>query len=375
MSKICIFGDICPDNDYRIFFDNGKLPLSQDIISLIEEADYTIANLECPATESTNAITKCGPSLKAKPTDLQLLKNAGFNALSLANNHILDYGTQAAEETISLCKEIGIETFGAGIKKEAKKLLIKQIGNKTFGFLSFAEEEFNLASENTVGANHFDPYESLQEIQEAKKSVDCLIILYHGGIEHYQYPSPTLQKKCRTMTDFGADIVLCQHSHCIGTLEKYNDSVILYGQGNSLFGYRQNDSSWNEGYIVTVDTENPTQLSFHLIEATPMGIVLSDSQKNGEKTAELLENSRVLTDNAFINQEWKKFVNKKKTLYYPLLFGLNRVFNKLNRLTDNKIVDILFGKKAQMITMNIIRCESHNEVAITMLEERVYGKK
>ncbi len=375
MAKLCILGDICPDNDYRKFFDDGKLPFSNDIISIIKQSDYTIANLECPATESNKPITKCGPCLKSNPADLDLLKKAGLDALSLANNHILDYGIDSAEETISLCKKSGIETFGAGNKKDAKKPLIKQIDNKTIGFLSFAEEEFNLATDETIGANHFDPYESLQEIQEVKKEVDLLIVLYHGGIEHYQYPSPKLQKKCRKMAEFGADIILCQHSHCIGTAEIYNDTFILYGQGNSMFGFRQGDSSWNQGYLIIIDTDMPSKPEFKLIEATPTGIILCDDGNSKERICRMIQASENLTNEKFLIDEWSDFVNQKKTLYYPLLYGLNRIINKLNRFTGNKFIDLIFSKKAQMITMNVIRCEAHNEVILTMLEEKVYGKK
>lgn len=375
MAKICILGDICPDNNYRSFFDNGMLPFSENIISIIKNSDYTIANLECPATESNKPVTKCGPCLKAMPNDLELLKKAGFNALSLANNHILDYGPVAAKETLELCESLNIETFGAGIIQDAKKALIKEFDNKKIGFLSFAEEEFNLATEDTVGANHFDPYESLQEIQELKKEVDLLIILYHGGIEHYQYPSPKLQKKCRTMSEFGADIILCQHSHCIGTVEKYNNSFILYGQGNSLFGFRQGDTSWNQGYITIIDTNTPFEPDFQLLEATPEGVVLCNNKKRDTSITQMLEASENLTNKTFLINEWSRFVNKKKSIYYPLLYGLNRIVNKLNRLTGNRIIDLLFCKKAQMITMNVIRCEAHNEVILTMLEEKVYDKK
>lgn len=64
-------------------------------------------------------------------------------------------------------------------------------------------------------------------------------MLYHGGKEYYRYSSPNLQKTCRKMTEKGADLVLCQHSHCIGSYEEYNDSTILYGQGNFIFNMKK----------------------------------------------------------------------------------------------------------------------------------------
>lgn len=195
--KILIFGDICPDNSYRKLFDNGECVLSEAIQAEIQKAEYVIANLECPATYSTKKIKKCGPNLRAKPEDIKTLAKAGINALSLANNHILDYGTNAVSITLELCKKEGISCFGAGNNQaEANKPLIVKKNGRKIGFISFAEEEFNIATKNEPGAALFDPFDSLDRIQNLKKEVDKVIVLYHGGIEHYIYPTPLLQKKC-----------------------------------------------------------------------------------------------------------------------------------------------------------------------------------
>ena len=77
--------------------------------------------------------------------------------------------------------------------------------------------------------------ESLDHIQNLKDQCDYVIVLYHGGKEHYRYPSPYLQRVARKMVEKGADLVVCQHSHCIGCYEKYKDSMIIYDQGNFIF--------------------------------------------------------------------------------------------------------------------------------------------
>lgn len=103
MSKILLFGDICPTKDYRHLFDSHKI-FSEDILSEIKAADYVLGNLECPATESDSAISKTGPNLRAKPADVSMLASFGFDAMSLANNHILDYGVQGIIDTFSTLK-------------------------------------------------------------------------------------------------------------------------------------------------------------------------------------------------------------------------------------------------------------------------------
>ena len=102
-SKLLIFGDICPDNDYREMFDtNVNAAFADNVVDLIRNSEMVAANLECPATVNEIPITKCGPSLKAKPEDVSLLRKIGFNIFSLANNHILDYGMQGVNETLEI---------------------------------------------------------------------------------------------------------------------------------------------------------------------------------------------------------------------------------------------------------------------------------
>ncbi|GBU05934.1 poly-gamma-glutamate synthesis protein (capsule biosynthesis protein) [Faecalimonas umbilicata] len=372
--KIIIFGDICPDNNYRKIFDKGSCALSENILAEIKKAEYVVANLECPATNETNPIVKCGPNLRAKPGDLQVLSKAGINVLSLANNHILDYGVDAVSDTLKACHDNGFFVFGAGKNQsEAEKPLIIEISGKKVGFISFAEEEFNIAGQTTPGSALFDPYYSFDKITALKKDVDIVVVLYHGGIEHYVYPTPLLQKKCRKMVEVGADLVLCQHSHCIGTIETYHEKTILYGQGNSVFGYREGNEKWNEGLLVELDAFS-SNTTFKLMKATPEGIVFADTKDEDARIDLMRKQSEILDDVTAIKDSWTTFVEENKALYYSMLLGKNRVFNKMNRILKNKLIDIIYRKMKQMITMNILRCDAHREVLITMLEEKVYGK-
>lgn len=368
------FGDICPDNEYRKIFDEGNCALSEDILFEIKKAKYVIGNLECPATEKTKPITKCGPNLKAKLEDLEILSSAGINILSLANNHILDYGQDAAIDTFEACRNNGISFFGAGKNCiEANKPLIIEIERKKVGLISFAEEEFNIGTTTTPGAALFDPYDSFERISVLKEEVDLVIVLYHGGIEHYIYPTPLLQKKCRKMIIAGADLVLCQHSHCIGTKETYLGKTILYGQGNAVFGYRQGNTKWNEGLLVEVGVD-PFTVNYKVINATPVGVVLLGEKETKTRVDLMLRQSQILDDCSEIEEKWREFVENRKAPYYSMLLGKNRVFNKLNQFFKNKLIDIIYRKKTQMVIMNILRCDSHREVLVTMLEGKVYGK-
>lgn len=372
-----IFGDICPDNNYRKLFDSNKnAAFSDEIANDISNAKLVVGNLECPATNNKKPIIKCGPSLRAETNDVIKLKDIGFHVLSLANNHILDYGEKGVEDTLQVCEDSGIKYVGAGKNlEEAARTLVCEIEDKKIGILSFAEAEFNLARPSVPGANHFDPYQSFETIEELKKECDYVIVLYHGGIEYYKYPSPLLQKKCRGMARAGADLVLCQHSHCIGTMEQYQGSTIVYGQGNSIFGYKDGNDSWNEGLLVEVDLAKEEKVQFKLLKATQTGVEYAHKEESDSRIQQMKKDSEKLDDAEWISEKWSEFVDTQKALDMPLLYGWNRVFNKLNRMTNNRLIDILYSKKKKMITMNLLRCEAHHEVVQTILENEVFGNK
>lgn len=370
MSKILLFGDICPTKDYRPLFDKGRI-FSDEILEDIKSADFVVGNLECPATDSNKPIDKTGPCLKSMPGDLKMLASVGFNAFSLANNHILDYGSTGVKDTLLNLNDNELAYFGAGVNKEAaSKPLIVRIGNHRVAFLSFAEAEFNLATADSPGANHFDPYESFDVIKRIKSEVDYLLVLYHGGIEYYQYPSPLVQKKCRKMIDSGADFVAIQHSHCIGTVETYNNGTIIYGQGNSVFGVRHNSPTWNKGLLVEIDLESGL-LKYKPISASSNGIAYSDKQEALNVLRDFHSRSAKLIDNGWIHRSWTDFCYKQRALILPQLFGKSKWFNRLNRLFANKLMDILYSRFSKMVTLNLLRCEAHHEVITTLLGKEI----
>ena len=200
-----------------------------------------------------------------------------------------------------------------------------------------------------------------------------LIIVYHGGIEYYKYPSPLLQKKCRKFIDKGADFVTCQHSHCIGVLENYQEGRILYGQGNTLFGHRHNNDSWNRGLLVKLIFEESNKkpvLELIPIEATKVGIRKMSKTDSRLLLAEMHNESLRINNDEFIQKKWIEFCNSREGDYMSFLFGFNKILVHLNRLFKNRIVRFLFPRRTIRITNNIIRCESHNEVLSSIIKNR-----
>ncbi len=373
---ITVLGDICPTADYQDFFDKHPEALFTDIGELAQGADFAICNLECPATNQAEPIVKTGPNLKSKPAIFETLKAAGIKAVSLANNHILDYGEAGVQDTVRLAEEQGIMMFGGGRNSaEAAKPLKVDINGVKVSFLSYAEHEFNLATEKTPGANWFDPYKSLNEISRQKAESDYVIVLYHGGIEHYKFPSPMLQKKCRAMVEAGADAVFCQHSHCIGTTEAWQGKPIVYGQGNTVFGYRPRSAAWNEGFAFTlVLTEGTVRLESRLLHASADGIRFAPREAEQARQEQFEQDSACLSDPEIIRSRWLDFCKAGEALVLPNLYGKSRVFNKLNRMLNNRLINLLMNRKNFLVTLAYIRCEAHREVLTTILEHKANEK-
>lgn len=115
-----------------------------------------------------------------------------------------------------------LDRLGVGENsKDARKILYKEIKGKRMAFIAVCEKEASFATNWTAGANLFDPYDTMDDIEEAKRCADVVIVFYHGGKEYVEYPSPNLQKICRAMVKRGADYVICHHSHCIGSYERF----------------------------------------------------------------------------------------------------------------------------------------------------------
>ena len=178
--------DIVKNRQYGILFN--------DIKEIIKAADVSIVNYETPVLLDGGKyipITKQGPNLQSPPEAVEAISYAGFNTATLANNHILDYGEEGCRDAIKTLENAGIETVGAGNNlSEAEKILYRHIAGQTLAIINCCEHEFSIAKENKAGANPLDPIKQFYAIKEAKKHAEFVLVIVHGGHEHYQLPSP-----------------------------------------------------------------------------------------------------------------------------------------------------------------------------------------
>lgn len=373
--KLIISGDLVPTQSNIDLFCNGEIDslLGEELLSIWNSADKRIFNLEVPLTDKEEPIEKWGPNLIAPTRTINGIKALNPSLITLANNHILDHGEQGLNTTVEILNKNDIPFVGAGqnISEASKPYIIEDKGFK-IGIYACAEHEFTIATEKSAGANPFDPLESLDHIYNLKKECDYVIVLYHGGKEHYRYPSPYLQKVSRKMVDKGADLVICQHSHCIGCYEQYKDSTIVYGQGNFLFNKRDNEF-WNNSLLVSLELGAIIDIEYIPIVTTEKGVRLA---KDGE-AKEILElfynRSLEILQEGFIEQEYEKFAHKSLDNYLRSFLGFGKWISRIDRhLLKGRLLKNKYDKRYLLTIRNFIECEAHRELVIKGL--KVKGK-
>lgn len=193
------------------------------IAPFLQQFSYVVANLEnpiikdCPLTNEGMIFCSSEPSAAA-------LKKAHFNLLTLANNHINNYGESGVEQTKQLLRQNGLDFV---VEKE---LLIKDFAHQRIGFLAFDDTVTTL-----------DEEEFFAQVAAAAAKVDVLFVSLHFGIEYQYQPTARQKQLAQGAIVAGADVILGNHSHWFGPLEFYQHGVIIYSHGNFVF-----DQMWSE---------------------------------------------------------------------------------------------------------------------------------
>lgn len=380
MIKIIFGGDYCPSGRVTELIESGKFEnVFGEIIPFLKSSNYSILNFECPVViDKAEPILKHGPHLKSSKKALNSIKFAGFDMVTLANNHFYDFGDIGVKDTLSVCAEYGIDTVGGGKNKsESQRILYKKIENKQFAFINICEHEFSIATETNGGSNPLNPVANYYHIQEAYKNSDYVIVIVHGGHENYQLPSPRMKELYRFFVDAGADAVINHHQHCYSGYEEYNKKPIFYGLENLSFDWNgKRDSLWNEGFLLELFFEEDT-ISFKMhpyIQGNyNAGIVMMDDEKRSHFEENIRQLNTVISDDSQLNKSSNEFflkdIKNLKALFEPYS---NRYLLGLYR---RNLLPTLISKKKLLAIKNFIECESHHDKLIYYLKKSINDER
>lgn len=375
--KILIAGDFCPrDRIYKqIEEDSWKEIIDPAILSTIKDADYSIVNFECPVAErNAKPISKCGPSLKCTAKGVGFVKEIGFQCVTLANNHFRDFGDEGVSRTIEVLKNHGLDYVGGGMNiTEATRTLYKEISGDTLAIINVCENEFSIASNIKGGSAPLDTIDVFHRIAEARAVSDFVIVIVHGGHEHFQYPSPRMKKLYRFFVESGADAVINHHQHCYSGTEEYKGKPIIYGLGNFCFDHPQKRKGiWNEGYMVDL-IMNKGEIHFELIpytqcDETPTVDLMKESMKQNfsQKVCMI---SDIISDDQQLQQKYEEMLAKQGRSFLAAYTPYTNEYVQI--AAARHYIPYLIPKKKLAKMLNLIRCESHRDLLIESMQKRL----
>jgi len=207
------------------------------IASYLKKSDILIGNLESPISDKGEKVGSIY-SFRANPSAIEGLLFVGFDVLSIANNHIFDYGREAMEDSFNRLKSSGIEYMGGGFNgKEAHSPVVKNIKGVKIAFLAYNNvgSKYWSAAEDKSGINWLDEEKLVKDIKTAKEIADLVIVSMHFGDEYQSQSNNGQEKFAHLAIDSGTDLVVGHHPHVVQEIEKYKGGYIAYSLGNFIF--------------------------------------------------------------------------------------------------------------------------------------------
>lgn len=215
-----------------------------DVTDVLRSADVTVGNLECAMGSGGTPAHKAYTFL-APPAAAASLADAGFDVLSLATNHSMDYGPQTLSQTIQLLEAAGIRHAGAGLDEaSAHRPVFMSIKGLRLAFLAYVNvpiegDGFNTqsweAKGDQPGVAWAEPGRIAADVAAARRQADLVIVLLHSGYEGVQLPNDIQRANAHAAIDAGAALVIGSHPHVLQGIEYYHGGVIAYSLGNFVF--------------------------------------------------------------------------------------------------------------------------------------------
>ncbi|MHB1296829.1 MAG: CapA family protein [Anaerolineae bacterium] len=234
--------------------DGARYPFANEgIQALLAGADLTIGNLECPISDRGTPEVK-EYTFRAAPAAIEGLQDAGMDVLSLANNHLGDYGPDATRDTLRLLDEAGITVVGAGQNvTEARQARVVEVDGLRIAFLAYNQVgPYSFAAgENSPGHAWMDAEVMASAVRAARAEADMVVVSCHWGYEYALYASAQQQELAQGLMEAGADLVIGHHPHVVQGLAFGEKGLAFFSLGNFVFDINMGQESL-EGAAVRV---------------------------------------------------------------------------------------------------------------------------
>lgn len=268
--SLSFVGDLLVADYVSAITDQEGYPfLYQPSMLYLSEPDLTAGNLEFPVTTRGVPVEGTPYVFKGSPEVLPAMRDAGFDIMSLANNHALDQGVEGMLDTMKYLDEAGIAHMGAGnndteafapVIKEVRGIKVAYVGlSRVVPFSSWK------ADKNVAGvAESYDTRRALEAIAKAKKEADIVVVMVHWGKERVDQPEPYQKDFGKQYIDAGADLVIGSHPHVLQGFEMYKGKWIAYSLGNFIFSSYPKETAGETGVLDAVCSKSgDCEMTFH----------------------------------------------------------------------------------------------------------------
>lgn len=255
--------------------------VSDDLLSELQQADLTIINNEFPFSTRGSQAPDKQFTFRVDPSYVSVLTDMGVDIAGLANNHVLDYGSDALLDTFDTLDAAGIDYMGAGVDMDrASRLITREIGGMTFGFLAASRVipvvSWDVANASPGVFTTYDPARLVAAIEAARSQCDYLTVMVHWGIERDAYPQEYQTQLARQYIDVGADLIIGAHPHVLQGIDYYQDKPVCYSLGNFIFNQEIPRTAIVK---VTVEKDKEPTIQFLAVSASGAYTSLSSSEE------------------------------------------------------------------------------------------------
>jgi poly-gamma-glutamate synthesis protein (capsule biosynthesis protein) len=239
-----------------------------DTLPIFQKADFRICNLECVISNRGTpwSVTPKVFHFRSDAKNIEVLREARIDAVSLANNHILDFEYEAMFDTLRLLKDASIRHAGAGVNiSEASHATIFQVGKANLGFIAFTdnEPEWEATDQHPgvfyvpIDVNDMRAQRLFEIVRRAKAEVELLIASAHWGPNWGYSPPAEHTRFARALIDAGCDVVFGHSGHVFRGIEFYRGRSIIYCAGNFIDDYAVDEVERNDqSFIFVVEIRN-----------------------------------------------------------------------------------------------------------------------
>jgi poly-gamma-glutamate synthesis protein (capsule biosynthesis protein) len=362
--EICIASDWAPIRAFDRMILEDPETVYGDVLPELRASDLRIANLECPLTRSESAVSKSGSVLKGLPGHIAGLTCVPVDIVTLANNHVFDYGPDAFRETSDLLGANGIKGVGAGLTREAAMApLVVELGETRIALISFSEGEDLTAASDKPGVFGWEVEAVVQAVRQARTTADLVVVICHAGVEYIPFPPPYLARALQRVARAGADLVVGHHPHVPQGVQIVDGVPIAYSLGNFVF-YQPVELVYRKvGYLLKVGVSAGSLTGIRLVPygIGDRGLYLLGGERLKWFYGKMNQVSRPLETMAGIEDGWNGFLRQ---------YGIDGFFNEIEMLVGKLRED---PRKGAAMVRNRVATMQHREHWIDAMTRIIDG--